>query len=84
MHGFTFWLALAALTVYTAVVAAGGFLAGRLMRTGRRAEQVFRAEMDRLGRLGGAERLPTHRAYELPAIPDLGDILSHRAKGRRP
>jgi hypothetical protein len=86
LHGFAFWLAVTALTVYTGLVALGGFLIGRLARTSRQAERQFEAESLRLGRIAGAERMSTMRAHQPrhTAVPDLGDVLSHRAKGRRP
>lgn len=82
MHGFILWFAVMATVVYTALWILAGFLLGRLGRTGRDAERVFTAEMERLGRIGGGERVSALHE-QASAVPDLGDILSHRPKGHR-
>lgn len=85
LSGFAFWLAVAALLAYTALIGAGGFLIGRLARDSRRTQRQFDAESLRYGRIAGAERNTTIHADQPapPDVPDLGTVLSHRPGGHR-
>jgi hypothetical protein len=72
-------LAAVALVAYTAIVAVGGWAFGRLDRKERRARRAEWA-----GRHRSAEQWPLGPAdvQEIPHI-DLGDVLSHKAKGNQ-
>jgi hypothetical protein len=85
LSGSMFAVAVAGVLAYTLLIAAGGFALGRLDREQRRDDR----DQERLAAAhekGGAHRRETWGLApdDAQRIPDLGDVLSHRAKGRRP